>query len=93
MLHRCDVVPLATQVDGRLRLLAEEQPQLLTWLKEEQGTSQRLAVRLRAASEDAAAKEEAMQVSLYREGARGEGEPGSSLCAGSGEAGVVCVQP
>ena len=43
-------------------MLAEEQPLLLTWLKEEQGTSQRLAVRLRAASEDAAAKEQEMQV-------------------------------
>ena len=52
----------ALQVGGRLRVLAEEQPLLLTWLKEEQGTSQRLAVRLRAASEDAAAKELEMQV-------------------------------
>ena len=54
--------PPLPQVGGRLRVLAEEQPLLLTWLKEEQGTSQRLAVRLRAASEDAAAKEREMQV-------------------------------
>ena len=54
--------PPHLQVGGRLRVLAEAQPLLLTWLKEEQGTSQRLAVRLRAASEDTAAKEQVMQV-------------------------------
>ena len=60
--------PPLPQVGGRLRVLAEEQPLLLTWLKEEQGTSQRLAVRLRAASEDPAVKEREMQVCGMQKG-------------------------